>query len=122
MLLEVRQKIEKLLKEQVRRSFARQGFDGTRWKKLKKPKKVSKPLLVNTGKLKNSFTTRRKTKSVTIYSKVPYAVYHNEGTGKIPKRQMIGVTDKLKKDITKIFYEYFTETLKRTYNNNYRKR
>lgn len=116
---QVNSAIRKLLDKQVQRSFASQAFERKAWKPLKKPRRT---ILVKSGKLKSSFKTRQLGRNIIITSSVNYAKYHNWGTDKIPQRQMVGFTPTVKKQIQSIFYEYFTETLKRTYTNNYRKR
>lgn len=55
----------------------------------------------NTGgdKLRNSFKARREKLSVIFYTYKTYAQPHNEGTKKLPKRQFMGKSQYLEKQI-----------------------
>lgn len=62
-------------------------------------------------KLRNSFRARREHLKVIFYTYKNYAVHHNEGTNKIPKRQFMGksayldrkIEDKIKRTLDQIF-------------------
>jgi phage gpG-like protein len=78
--------------------FDKQGFiDSTLepWKPLQI--KQSRKTLVKTGRLRQSITVlKRSENNVIVGTEVPYAVYHNEGTKELPKRQFIGKSEKLR--------------------------
>jgi phage gpG-like protein len=85
-------------------SFRRQGFDGQKWQEVKRREKENqtakdkKPILIQTGRLRRSVNESiRKTtwQEIILGIDTPYAVYHNEGTDKIPKRQFMGQSKEL---------------------------
>ena len=103
----------------IRESFnqhAGQQFDskgnhmGTRWRSLnpqyrawKASRYPGKPLMIRTTKLVKSLADknsphaifRHEGRKMTIGSRVPYAIYHQEGRGKLPKRPLFVVTKKI---------------------------
>ena len=90
-------------------NFKNQGFDGQRWKPRKNNKDSGRNLLVKSGRLRrdviNSVNSGHKNNnlSYTLIVNNPYAIYNNEGTSKMPKRQFVGMTTTLnKKLLTKI--------------------
>ena len=85
-------------------SFRRQGFDGQKWQEVKRREKENqtakdkKPILVQTGRLRRSVNESiRKTtwEEIVLGIDTPYAIYHNQGTDKIPKRQFMGQSKEL---------------------------
>jgi len=66
-------------------------------------KEVGRAILTghNTGgdKLRNSFRTRRERLKVIFYTYKDYAEYHNQGTEDLPKRQFIGKSAYLERQI-----------------------
>jgi phage gpG-like protein len=87
-------------------SFRNQGFTNTvlrKWTGRKRQERGrQRAILVKTGRLKRSVRVVRKTlNSVTLGSDVPYAIVHNEGQGKMPKREFIGDSKKLEKLLIK---------------------
>lgn len=88
-------------------NFTKQSFDGKNWAKRKKETKKTqgKNILIGTGKLRkdvaNSVDNGNKisNKSFTLVVKNNYAIYHNDGTNKMPKRQFVGTDDKLNKKL-----------------------
>lgn len=105
------------------RNFNRQQWEGVRWKEVKrriegtneykypKTRKLSRrinPILVGSGGAKGQSggaLRRAVANSIRSYnwreirlgitSDVPYAIYHNNGDGKIPKRRFIGPNKEL---------------------------
>jgi phage gpG-like protein len=82
------------------------------WKKLspkykarKNKDKKSRAILVRSGKMKNSIRWfGRTSKSVSVGSAMPYAVYHNEPNHSPQKqRQFLGFSKNVKKSIDKVF-------------------
>lgn len=74
----------------ILQNFNDEEFDGKKWQ-VRKNFKYDNPILNKTGRLKNSFRIQNKTNnSITIGSDLEYAAYHDEGTNKLPKREMIG--------------------------------
>ena len=85
------------------RNFDKQKWDGTKWAKRKKETKASKgkPLLVNTGKLRQAmqntvrdFNWHQITWAVDSAT-VDYAKYLNFGTDKMVARQFMGTSKEL---------------------------
>ena len=123
-------------------NFEKESFDGKKWQNVKRreldspwyghsgqtgkksnSRKTAKILDGETGELKNATTWRREGKRVIISNEVPYAKVHNDGLpakiyGKklfmMPKRQFIGVTDKLKTTIQNKVERDITNILKKT--------
>jgi hypothetical protein len=56
-------------------------------------------LLVASGEMKNSFDFNTLPGKVVFYNDVEYTIYHNEGTDKLPQRQMMGPSAKLDADL-----------------------
>ncbi len=83
-------------------SFTNGGFTDTtlvRWKKRKIDRPY--PILMRTKRLRNSIKMMGRTKySVSIGTELNYAKYHNNGTGRLPKRQFIGESTKLTRILT----------------------
>lgn len=89
-------------------SFKRQGFDGQKWQEVKRREKNNptakdkKPILIQTGRLRRSVNESiRKTtwEEIVLGIDTPYAIYQNEGTDTIPKRQFMGDSKELQKTI-----------------------
>lgn len=98
---------------EVRKQFVTRGTNitGQRWAKRKKP--VSWGILERTGRLKNSFKQTKLTKNdLEITSPVKYFPFHQMGTRKMPKRQILGFSEKMKKAILNIFHKYLTSKVK----------
>ncbi len=100
------------------KNFDAQGFVNVpkkRWRPLKHPRRngTTKPILVDTGKLKNSgkvFVQSRNRASVMFTAK--YASFHNKGGGKLPKRQFSGESRVLNKQNEKIILNYIHNRLR----------
>lgn len=85
--------------------FDSRSFDGKSWA----PNNVQdgRQQLVKTGRLRQGYKIAGRTQnSIKVINDVPYAVYHNEGTKHLPKRQLIGETRKLRATNTKLIDNY----------------
>jgi len=100
--------------EKFKENFAQESFFGKKWKEVerRKPgtkayKVVSKKhpvrnidkILHKTSNLRDSITYRTESGKAIVYSDTTYGKYHNEGSGKIPKRQFIGKNKNLETEI-----------------------
>lgn len=104
-----------LEKWKPRKTTDRNGRDLTRYRTNRKGRQgdltkfgqqnIDRAILVGhqTGgdKLRNSFRARREKLAVVFYTYKPYAIYHNEGTEKLPKRQFMGESQQLNQQIQK---------------------
>ena len=89
-----------LNKKEADKSFNTKSYDGRAWEDSKEHKNE---LLVKTGKLKGSIKVSSNGKdSVKVTSDVSYAVYHNEGTNRLPRRQFIGNSITVEKGVIEI--------------------
>lgn len=78
------------------------GFPGTR------------PILVRTGRLKRGFRIQRiLPDELTITNKVPYGVFHQLGTDRIPQRKVMGFSNKSLKAIEQILKNHIHGMLSR---------
>lgn len=100
------------------KSFKNQGFEYNGIKKwqarkgeigvgglarVKKKSDSSRAILVKTGNLRNSIRVESANmRRIKIVSDVDYGKYHNDGTNKLPKRQFIGESETLKRELTDI--------------------
>lgn len=92
-------------------NFRKQGFDDETvipWQPRKRAdsgrSRGVRGILIKSGRLRRSITFRKKGKwSVVIGTDVPYARRHNEGLNKMPKRQFIGYSGKLNRQIISSF-------------------
>ena len=88
-------------------SFRLQGFEDVnvqKWKPRKKQTKrnIGRAILVDSGDLRRSIIRQPVNKanlSVKISTDLVYAKVHNEGIGKMPKRQFIGNSYKVIRSI-----------------------
>lgn len=91
-------------------SFRLQGFEDRtveKWKPRKKETKrsIGRAILVKSGDLRRSIIRQPVNKanlSVKISTDLVYAKVHNEGIGKMPKREFIGNSYKLNENCKKI--------------------
>jgi len=62
------------------------------------------PILVKSGRLMRSIKIRRQRHDRVVFGTtgVPYANYHNEGTNRLPKREFVGDSQELFRQIEKI--------------------
>lgn len=91
-------------------NFRKQGFEDETvipWQPRKRAdrgrSRGARGILIKSGRLRRSITFRKQGKwSVVIGTDVPYAKRHNEGI-KMPKRQFIGYSGKLNRQIISAF-------------------
>jgi phage gpG-like protein len=86
------------------KSFSDGGFtDETieRWKPRKRAERgKSRAVLVKSGRLRRSLRSRRLGNlAIKIMTDVPYARVHNNGEGRMPKRQFIGYSGQLNRKL-----------------------
>jgi phage virion morphogenesis protein len=75
--------------------------DGVRWAALapstlaqKQRKGYPASILTATGKMRRSVVAIADARSVLIGVDVPYAIFHQQGTRKMPQRRILGMNDK----------------------------
>ena len=76
-------------------SWKLQGWNDnvtTRWKSRKNNKDPGRAILVGkgSGRLKRSFDYYPTHKRIMVINDVPYGVYHNYGTSRLPRRKFMG--------------------------------
>lgn len=117
-------KLGNLAVRMFKENFQKEGFFGRAWKEVKRRIMGAKGaagkrkiLTGPTGNLGRSIQFTPRDGSVTVYSDLPYAEAHNEGTSnagrshnvRIPQRQFIGedpkLTDAIEKKITEEIYK-----------------
>lgn len=77
---------------------------------------AARPILVRTGKLMKGFVMRNLTsKSVAIANLVDYAIYHQDGTTRMPARKIIGITRNMKGAIARVFAKYITDSIRSSF-------
>ena len=68
------------LSDEFDRNFSRQGFFGSKWARRKSPSaRADRGILVDTGALRRSISSRISGNTITFYSDLPYAAIHNDG-------------------------------------------
>ncbi|MBQ0112998.1 MAG: phage virion morphogenesis protein [Bacteroidales bacterium] len=107
-----------------KQNFQEEGFFGQKWKEVKRrqdPKTKGaarfRAILTGSGDLGRSVKMQVSTRSVTIYSDLPYSSAHNDGThtaGRgnhttIPQRQFIGPHRKIDDMVQKVAINYLTK-------------
>lgn len=97
-----------------KQSFTNQGFTDNslkRWKSRKK--QVGWPILRKTDKLYDSIKVTGRGKDYFIIgSDVTYAIYHNDGTNRLPQRQFIGDSQKLELKLIDLFNKIVKNTFR----------
>jgi phage gpG-like protein len=101
-------------------SWRLQGFDDRsvqKWTPRKKQdkKRAGRAILVDSGDLRRSIIREPVNKSqlsVKISTDLPYAKVHNEGIGKMPKRQFMGDSYKLNELCKKIIISQLDKIFK----------
>jgi len=91
-------------KSRLKRAFAvggHQAHGGKRWVPLS-PSTGTRLPLVKTGALMNSMFFKASGVSVVLGSNSTYAIYHQNGTKSIPKREVVVIT---KRDIAELSVE-----------------
>jgi phage gpG-like protein len=93
-------------------NFSKKAFKQGGWtdKEFKawKPRKnedAGRAILVQTGDLRRSIVKTLGNKKVVISTNVTYAAKHNFGKGKLPKRQFMGESKTLEKNMQKTVQE-----------------
>jgi phage gpG-like protein len=86
------------------KSFSDGGFTDEsleRWKPRKRAERgKSRAVLVKSGRLRRSLRSRRLGNlAIKIMTDVPYARVHNNGEGRMPKRQFIGYSGQLNRKL-----------------------
>ena len=67
-----------------------QKHGGNRWAPPAAPDNA--PVMVGSGRLKESLQHEVQAKTVTLIAAVPYASYHQEGAGSLPVRKIVVIT------------------------------
>lgn len=67
------------LGEEFDENFERQAFFTKAWARRKSPTRPGGHILVDSGRLRQSITSRSTDDSITFYTNEPYAAIHNEG-------------------------------------------
>lgn len=80
------------------RNFERQAFFSEAWQRRKSPTRPGGSILIDTGQLRRSISSRTTENSITFYSDLPYAAIHNDGGE-------IRVTAKMKRFFWAKYYE-----------------
>ena len=86
------------LTDEIDHNFERQAFFSEAWQRRKSPTRPGGSILVDTGRLRQSISSRTTENSITFFTNLPYAAIHNEG-GEIK------VTAKMKRFFWAKYYE-----------------
>ena len=86
------------LSDEFDRNFERQAFFNEAWQRRSSPTRPGGSILIDTGKLRQSISSRSTDNSITFFSTLPYASIHNDG-GEIK------VTAKMKRYFWHKYYE-----------------
>lgn len=78
------------MSDEFDRNFERQAFFSEAWQRRKSPVRRGGAVLVDTGQLRKSISSRTTENSITFFTDLPYAAIHNEGGD-------IVVTEKMKR-------------------------
>jgi phage gpG-like protein len=99
-------------------NFKNEAFTDTRrkrWKKLKRPRPdgSTRPILQDTGKLRRSRRDKiiGNTRGRVMFT-AKYASFHNNGTGKLAKRQFSGESKILNRQNEKLLLNYTSKYLR----------
>lgn len=111
-----------ILKKEAEANFDQQGRLYSRrgsWQPLKpatvRQRGSARPILIRTGRLKGSFKKAKVSKDVGVLRNVdPVAKYHQEGTRKMPRREIIGVTDKFKGALQRVVSNYIFKEISKS--------
>ncbi len=117
---------DELLKYYDDEVFREQGVNG-KWKNLsaitqlsrekrqgyyKASPETTNKILIWTGRLKRGFESAVTATKTIISNKVPYFKYHQQGGGRLPRRQMLAITQKTVDIVTNTFEKYINKLLK----------
>lgn len=86
------------MSDEFDRNFERQAFFSEAWQRRKSPTRPGGSILIDTGQLRQSISSRTTDTSITFYTTLPYAAIHNDG-GEIV------VTKKMKRYFWAKYYE-----------------
>lgn len=86
------------MSDEFDRNFERQAFFSEAWQRRKSPTRPGGSILIDTGLLRQSISSRTTENSITFYTTLPYAAIHNDG-GEIV------VTKKMKRYFWAKYYE-----------------
>lgn len=67
------------MSDEFDRNFERQAFFSEAWQRRKSPTRPGGSILIDTGKLRQSISSRNTENSITFFSTLPYASIHNDG-------------------------------------------
>ena len=67
------------MSDEFDRNFERQAFFSEAWQRRKSPTRPGGSILIDTGKLRQSISSRTTDSSITFCSTLPYAAIHNDG-------------------------------------------
>ena len=98
------------MEQETERQFATETDpDGVRWAALapstlaeKRRKGYPESILTRTGKMRRSVVSVADTRSVLIAVDVPYAIFHQQGTRKMPQRRILGMNEKREQKLRKL--------------------
>lgn len=93
------------ISDEFDQNFERQAFFTKAWARRRSPLRLGGHILIDTGALRKSISSRSDESSITFYSDLPYAAIHNEG-GEIK------VTARMKRYFRAKFYESMGMTKK----------
>jgi len=87
----VTSKIARGMRDEIIMNFVEQGRPKwqkltDKWKRYKVSHGYSTQILVQTGKLRSSFGIHYDKQKATVFTDVPYSIYHVTGTKRMPKR------------------------------------
>lgn len=86
------------LTDEFDRNFERQAFFSEAWQRRKSPTRPRGSILVDSGRLRQSISSRTTENSITFFTNEPYAAIHNDGGE-------IRVTAKMKRFFWHKYYE-----------------
>lgn len=69
-------------------------------------------ILIWTGRLRRGFDSTVSATKTVIFNKVPYFKYHQTGGGRLPKRTMLAITQKVITVVDTTFAKYINKLLK----------
>ena len=72
-------------------------------------------ILVDTGRMRNSFRFRSSRSLLVFNNTTPYLQFHQFGTSKMPRRTVMKVTDALAKDVGLIFQKGVNRRIKKAF-------
>lgn len=67
------------MSDEFDKNFERQAFFSEAWQRRKSPTRPGGSILIGTGKLRQSISSRSTENSITFFSTLPYAAIHNDG-------------------------------------------